>query len=227
MHAVNQTIRDETRLNGSLLSFPERGPWGHAGYRGNCSGYVYQRIFQWLRPRVFIDPMVGSGTSVEVAREMGIQAYGLDLHLGFNILKDSILKAVGKPSHLVLSHPPYHDLIVYSGCVWGREAHPDDLSRCASEDEFLHKLRLALWNQRSATVAGGFYGLIIGDIRRAGRYVSFQADIIARMPKDELRAVLIKVQHHTGSETKQYKYLRLPRIQHEYVVLWQKRWKPS
>jgi hypothetical protein len=30
--------------------------------------------------------MVGSGTSVEVARELGIEAYGLDLHSGFTIL---------------------------------------------------------------------------------------------------------------------------------------------
>jgi hypothetical protein len=69
----------------SILSFPDRGHWGNAGYRGNCSGYVYQQLFTVLRPRVFIDPMVGSGTSVEVAREMGTEAYGLDLHSGFNI----------------------------------------------------------------------------------------------------------------------------------------------
>jgi len=50
--------------------------------------------------------MVGGGTSVEVAREMGMEAHGLDLHSGFNILKQPILEAVGKPSDLVLSHPP-------------------------------------------------------------------------------------------------------------------------
>jgi len=63
--------------------------------------------------------MVG-GTSVEVAREMGIEAHGLDLHSGFNILEQRILDVVGKPSDLVLSHPPYHNIIVYSGNVWGR-----------------------------------------------------------------------------------------------------------
>jgi hypothetical protein len=135
-----------TPAHGSILSFPDRGPWGNSRYRGNCSGHVYKRIFEHLHPRVFTDPMVGSGTSVEVAREMGIEAYGLDLHSGFNILKDSILKAVGKPSDLVLSHPPYHDMIPYSGSEWGREPHPDDLSRCKSEAEFLEKLR---WRSRT------------------------------------------------------------------------------
>ena len=121
---------------GSVLSYPQRGPWGDPGYRGNCSGYVYRAIFEWLRPRVFTDPMVGSGTSVEVAREMRIEAHGLDLHSGFNILKQRILEVVGKPSDLVLSHPPYHNIVVYSGNVRGREPHPDDLSRCVSEMNF-------------------------------------------------------------------------------------------
>ena len=63
--------------------------------------------------------MVG-GTSVEVAREMRIEAHGLDLHSGFNILKQCILEEVGKASDLVLSHPPYHNIVVHSGNVWGR-----------------------------------------------------------------------------------------------------------
>lgn len=70
--------------------------------------------------------MCGSGTSIEVAREMRIKAYGLDLHSGFNILRDNILHAVGEPADLVLSHPPYGDIIIYSGEVWGK-AHADDL----------------------------------------------------------------------------------------------------
>jgi hypothetical protein len=46
--------------------------------------------------------------------------HGLDLHSGFNILKQRIPEVVGKPSDLVLSHPPYHNIIVYNGNVWGR-----------------------------------------------------------------------------------------------------------
>ncbi len=45
--------------------------------------------------------MVGGGTSVEVAREMRIEAHGLDLYSGFNILQQRILDAVGNPSDLV------------------------------------------------------------------------------------------------------------------------------
>ncbi len=67
---------------GSVLSFPDRGPWGEPGYRADCSGYVYREILTALRPRVFTDHMVGGGTSIEVARATGIEAHGLDLHSG-------------------------------------------------------------------------------------------------------------------------------------------------
>jgi len=220
-------------IGGSILSFPDRGPWGDPGYRGNCSGHIYRQIFEFLHPRVFTDPMVGGGTSVEVAREMGIEAHGLDLHSDFNILKQRILDVVGKPSDLVLSHPPYHNMIVYSGHVWGNGAsverwkslkgpHPDDLSRCASEEEFVENLTIALKNQRHATRAGGVYGAIIGDVRKGGAYSSYQADLIVRMPRKELLTVLIKQQHNVASNGRDYP-LRLPRIMHEYVLIWHRR----
>jgi hypothetical protein len=66
------------------------------------------------------------------------------------------------------------------------------------------------------------YGAIIGDVRRDGSYSSYQADLIVRMPKKELQAVLIKQQHNVSSSGKDYP-LRLPRIMHEYMLIWQRR----
>lgn len=206
----------------SVLSFPERGPWGNAKYRGNCSGYVYKSLFEQLQPKTFCDPMMGSGTSIEVAREMGIEATGLDLRLGFNILRDSILQAVGKPSDLCLSHAPYGDIIIYAGEVWGTEPHPDCLSRCTSEDDFHEKLHIALLNQRDATRPGGYYGTIIGDKRKNGAYVSYQSEALARMPSNELAAVLIKQQHNVMSDSRTYRGMKLPRMTHEYILLWKR-----
>ena len=156
------------------------------------------------------------------ARNAHPGAHGLDLHSGFNILKQRILDVVGRPSDLVLSHPPYHNIVVYSGNEQGRGAHPDDLSRCASKDEFLDKLTIALKNQRHATRAGGYYGAIIWDVRRNGVYSSYQADLIVRMPRKELLTVLIKEQHNVASNGTDYPS-RLPRIMHEYVIIWVRR----
>lgn len=209
----------------SIMSFPDRGPWGQSSWRGNCSGYVYQDLFKRLSPKVFVDPMVGSGTSVEVAKEMQIEAYGLDLHSGFNALHDSILQVVGKPADLCLSHPPYGSMIKYSGPggMWGDKPHPDDLSHCVDDEDFHAKLQLVLMNQREATMPGGYYGTIIGDLRQNGRYVSYQAEAIARMPAEELAAVIIKTQHNVQSGGKSYGKMALPFILHEYVLLWKRK----
>lgn len=207
----------------SIFSYPDRGKWGKSSWRGNCSGHVYKELFTRLQPTVFVDPMVGSGTSVEVAKEMGIEAYGLDLHQGFNAIRDSIINAVGKAADLCISHPPYGGMIIYSGNVWGTEAHVDDLSRCTSDEDFHEKMQLVLLNQREATNPGGYYGTIIGDWRHGGSYTSYQAEMIARMPKDELAAVLIKQQHNCQSDGKSYGRMKLPFILHEYIVLWQKK----
>lgn len=206
----------------SILSFPYRGPWGRSGWRGNCSGHVYAELFRQVKPSFFVDPMVGSGTSIEVAADMGIEAVGLDLHSGFNILRDSILEAAKKEADLCVSHPPYGQMIRYSGHVWGSEAHPDDLSHCTSDEDFHCKMQVALLNQREATKAGGLYGTIIGDYRRQGRYTSYQAECISRMPADELAAVIIKAQHNVMSASKSYGKMGLPLISHEYILLWRK-----
>lgn len=210
----------------SIISYPNRGHWGDSKWRGNCSGFVYRDLFEQLKPATFVDPMVGSGTSVEVAREMGIEAWGLDLHQGFNAVSDSILLAVGQQVDLCLSHPPYGSMITYSGEVWGSKPDPADLSRCSSNEEFHEKMQLVLLNQRDATKPQGFYGTIIGDYRKNGVYCSYQAEMISRLPSDELAAVIIKQQHNCVSDSRSYSKLTLPRVIHEYVLLWRKKSTP-
>jgi hypothetical protein len=225
IHEVNQTKSTSPGMTGSVISFPERGPWGDSKWRGNASGHVYRSLFEQVRPQVFVDPMVGSGTSVEVAREMGIEAYGLDLHQGFNAVSMDILNHVGKPADLVISHPPYGGMIKYTGPggMWGDKADPGDLSHCADDAEFHEKMQMVLLNQRRATRPGGYYGTLIGDWRRGGVYTSYQAEMIARMPTNELAAVIIKTQHNCVSDTKTYGAMKLPRILHEYLLIWEKR----
>ncbi len=205
----------------SIMSFPERGKWGKSSWRGNCSGHVYKALFEQLKPTFFIDPMVGSGTSVEVAKELGIECLGLDLHSGFNILADSILQRAGREGDLVLSHPPYHSMVLYSGQQYPG-VHADDLSRCSSVEEFHEKLHVALLNQRNATSGNGHYGMIMGDMRKNGEYHCFSAEMIARMPKSELASVIIKTQHNTVSGHESYSKMKYPFILHEYIILWKK-----
>lgn len=213
----------------SILSFPERGQGGKSNWHGNCSPKVYEQIFRDLKPAVFNDPMMGSGTSIETALQMGIEAYGLDLHQGFNAVTDSIVDAVGKPSTLSISHPPYGKMVRYSKDVWPKfglgngQIDPNDLSEL-EYDDFIEKMVQVLLNQRDSVESNGHYGTIIGDMRMpgTGEYLSFQADLLARMPPSELRSVMIKSQHNTRSGTVGRTRAGYPYITHEYILLWQR-----
>ena len=43
----------------SILSYKDRGPYGNANYRGNCSGYVIKDLIEQLykdkKPKKFIE----------------------------------------------------------------------------------------------------------------------------------------------------------------------------
>ncbi len=207
----------------SILSFPERGKWGDSNWRGNCSGHIYQALFnQYKDVKSFCDPMMGSGTSIAVAKEMGLTAYGLDLHSGFNALRHSIRDTIGQEVDMCHSHPPYSTIFGYSGCVWGDTPHPDDLSHSSNHEDFHEKMHLVLMNQREATKPGGYYGTLIGDLRKNGAYTSLQAECLTRMPANELVSVAIKAQHNTVSGRNTYSKMKHFAITHEYLLLWQK-----
>ena len=205
----------------SVLSFPERGPYGKASYRGNCSGYVVKAILEFLRPKECCDPAEGSGTTGDVCRELGIHYVGFDLMTGFNLLKDSLIERLGKPFEFIFFHPPYHDIIRYSGSQWGN-AHPDDLSRCETVDDFLSKIEIALWNISKAT--DGHFAVLIGDVRKNGNYYPFQSDIIRIVSggMGRLKSHIIKVQHNVTSDRINYSGKFIP-IMHEHLLLFERR----
>ena len=198
----------------SIVSYPERGPWGSSRYSGNSSGYILLELLATLKPKFVIDVTAGSGTNVEVCNDFGIRVLGLDLKDGFNVLKQSVLERAGEPADLTWSHPPYWNVKKYS-------SHPDDLCACANEEEFLGKLHVLLLNQREATREGGHYATLIGDRRKDGLYSSYQADCITRMPRDELKSVVIKTQHNVSSASTTYT-LRYPLVTHEYLLVWRR-----
>ena len=63
-------------------------------------------------------------------------------------------------------------MIAYSGSVWGSTPHPDDLSRCASYDEFLDKLNYCIRKFFMALRKDGRLAVLVGDIRMNGKFYS-------------------------------------------------------
>lgn len=205
----------------SVISFPERGHWGDKKWRGNMSGHVMRELIEHYSPKFVVDVCEGSGTSGDVCREMGIDYRGLDLMKGQDYTKDYVLYEVGRPADLAFSHPAYHNMIQYSGKVWGNTCAADH-SRCGSVEEFLEKSQTMLMNQREATKEGGIYATLIGDMRKNGSFYSFQSDFIQMMPKGELLSVTIKMQHNCLSDNRRYNGNFVP-IVHEYLLQWKRK----
>lgn len=209
----------------SIMSFQNRGPWGKSSWRGNTSGHVIKEMIEHFNPKLFVDACEGSGTSGDVCRDMGIGYVGLDLYKGQDFTKDDILTQLPRPADIVFTHPPYSDMITYSGEVYGDKPLTGDTSRCTNPEEFIAKSQVMLMNQREATRDGGIYATLIGDHRGGtlgrGNFRSYQSDFIQMMPKNELLSVAIKLQHNCLSDNRQYSGNFVP-IMHEYLLLWKK-----
>ena len=111
-----------TFAHGSILSFRDRGPWGTADIvetvPAMCiSGFLSTYGLGYL-PTLWL----GAALRSKWLARWALKPTDSTFISGFNILKDSILDTVGKPSDLVLSHPPYHDTIPYSGSEWAGSA---------------------------------------------------------------------------------------------------------
>lgn len=202
----------------SIVSYENRGKWGDSKYRGNCTGHIIKDLLQHFKPKQFIEVFAGSGTGYEVARELG---YKHSIHLdlngqfgpSFNVLKDEIPSG----SDFIFSHPPYHNMIIYSGNQWG-EAHEDDLSRCESYEDFLIKLNAVNQKIYTSLVNGGRHAQLIGDMRKNGQYYSIIKDMAYF---GELESHIIKVQHNTVSGRKKYNGSFIP-IEHEHLIILRK-----
>lgn len=205
----------------SIVSYPDRGPYGKSSWRGNCTGRIIKDFFLQFRPKVWADVFLGGGTSLDVHAELIKEGYshifiGLDLHNGFNVLKDSFAERL-KPrvADWVFLHPPYHDMVRYSGNMWGKP-HPDDLSRCTSYEDFVMKMRISMLNIWEGISRGGRYTLLIGDLRKKGKYFWLSRDLSVIAP-GRIESVVIKEQHNCVSGGQEYTGSFIP-ILHETAI---------
>lgn len=116
-----------------------------------------------------------------------------------------------------LNERRYHNIITYSGSVWGRP-HDDDLSRCTSYAEFMDKLNFVIKKLFLALRKDGRLAILVGDIRSKGRFHSIQHDMI-RVGQTE--AFIVKGQFNCTSDTRTYRKPFIPVVT-EYLLLYHK-----
>lgn len=193
----------------SVVSYPGRGPWGDNRYPGNCSGYMLIDLCATFQPRRVLDPMEGGGTSREVCADLGIEYAGYDLHSGTDSLRDEI----GSGYDLIFWHPPYHDMKVYSDDA-------RDLSRAGSLAAFGALLRAGYWRFFDLLAPGGRLAILMGDLRRQGRYEPLTVDV-ARLDRRHIEGIIVKVQHNVSSNKTRYGGAFVP-ILHETLTLFRR-----
>ena len=200
----------------SIVSYPNRGSYGNNKYRGNTTGKIIKDLIEYFKPKRVLDPMCGSNTTGDVCRDLGIDYTGLDLNPKYGEF-DALNDDIPQTSDLIFWHPPYHDIIKYSGKMWGQ---PDtrDLSRIKDYKDFIKKINKIQAKLISSLKKNGRIAILVGDIKKKGRLYSMQKDMDWLGQPEQ---VIIKAQHNYQSAGKKYNGRFIP-IVHEYLLIFKK-----
>lgn len=215
----------------SFMAFPNRGQGGDNHWRGNCSPEVVASVLKYILETkqyygkdtstfTLLDPMSGSGTSKAAADRYHVRSLLYDLNPApaagrgsWNALKNE----VDDSADLIFFHPPYFNIIKYSGNMWGK-SHPDDLSRCENYEDFLEKLNYCIRKFFLALRKDGRLAILVGDIRSKGNFYSIQHDM---MRMGNFESFVVKGQFNCVSDTRTYKKPFIP-IVTEYMLIYHK-----
>lgn len=211
----------------SIVSYPDRGNDGRNSYRGNCTGLLIEDLIKQYNIKELSDFMVGSGTTEDVVRRLGLKGTFLDLNRGFDLVSMDIPE---RPKNIFF-HPPYWNIIQYSDSQYSAEAvqratglsaadiASHDLSRIPDYKEFIKWLNYCILKQFSALEPGGLFMNLVADVKKKGVLYSIFADMVK---PGTLKQVIIKAQHNCWSYRQSYSNNNFVPIVHEYLVVTQK-----
>ncbi len=213
----------------TLLSFPDRGPWGDKKYRGNCSGWIQAFLIWKYHVTRLAELFAGSGTGYDVAKDMGIKYVGADLNptpvrpgiLNVNAVTDDVPEEF-YGADMVFMHPPYgaEIKIPYAGSMYKDptgELSKSDLGQM-TWNKFMKTLNLIIMKYYQAMEPGTRMSVLMGDVRRNG-FHSMYTDIVK---PGELQQVIIKAQHNCVSDGRTYSNKNFVPIVHEYIMVLKK-----
>jgi len=213
-------LYEENKDMCSVVSYPDRGPWGNSSYRGNCSGHLVKDLILRFKCQSVFDPSEGGGTVRDVVA--GINQYlkkdikyeGRDLRQGWDILTGQLPE---KQYDLVWYHPPYWDIIRYS-------EDPKDLSNAPTIGEFESTLNRSIERLYQTVRPGGVMAVLIGAKRKFGQYCPLLRTLLVNDKIGQLKAIIIKIQHNCRSDQRTYEQSNpfLIPIKHEYCLIFQK-----
>ena len=226
----NDIIKRLQENNSTLLSYPDRGPWGENSYRGNCSGWIQAFLIWKYKVQKLAELFAGSGTGSDVARDMNISYIGADLNpnpkrnniLVCNAVTDEVPDQF-RDADFLFMHPPYgaEIHIPYAG-----SQYPDPTGELSKSDlgqmvwrPFINELNKVIMKFYAAMPAGARMGILMGDVKRNGVLYSMLTDIVVPGQKEQ---IIIKAQHNCVSEGRKYANANFVPIVHEYLLILKK-----
>jgi len=200
----------------TVWSFPDRGRWEtHRGdYPGNFSPYIPRYAIQlYSQPGdLVLDPMVGSGTTLVEAKLLGRRAIGVDISLealriaafrvwyaghpgcdGIELYRGDTrrLEKIGDNTvDLIVTHPPYANIIKYSG-------EGADLSRL-SPKKFVVAMGAVAAELYRVLKPGKYMAILVGDTRVRRYFVPLAYAVLRKFLEVGfvIKEDVIKIQHN-------------------------------
>ncbi len=212
-----------------------------------------QAILRFTEPYdLVVDPFMGYGTTLVECQRLGRNGVGVELECKilevakrrlqeepnpYNVKVEVIegdsaatdfQKILSKrgftEAALVISHPPYHDVIKYG-------SNPKNLSNAPTLKHFLQSYGKTLDNVLKVLSKKGYYILVIGDKYTKGEWVPLGFYTMKETLKRnlKLKAICVKNLEETMAKRKQinlwrYRVLKSGTyfFKHEYIMLFQK-----
>ena len=210
----NLIIKELERHTDTVLSFPNRGPWGDSRYRGNCSGWIPAFFINKYKVKKLAEVFAGSGTTYDVCKDMGVQYVGIDLNpnptrdgiITMDILDDTVDLPNGfYDADMVFLHPPYPSIndVRYAGRMWkdmDGSGKLHDIQEMSFEDG-MKSVNHAIIRAYNAMPHGSYEVCLVGEIRSHGQYRSMMQNL--SIP-GILHQTFIKLQHNTVSGRRNY-----------------------
>jgi len=125
-----------------------------------------------------------------------------------------VMRQWGFPhAHLLILHPPYHDIIRFSD-------YPSDLSNAPSVDAFLESFGQVVENFAPLLAEGRFLVLVIGDKYTRGEWVplGFQTMEVVRQHGFRLKSICVKDIQENRGKRGQYRLWRYRALRHNFYV---------